>query len=110
MAKKNVIIEVNGENKLLKLGFNGLIELEELMGKPITEMADGEIQFADLRTIFYVALKSGGDKKITMEDTGDILDDIIEEHGMEYLTDKLTKLFNNVMGSKSKESFLASSK
>lgn len=107
MAKKNVIIEVNGDHKLMKLGFNGLIELEETLGKPITEIANGEVKFADLRTMFYIALKHGGDKNITVEQTGDLLDDVMSEKGMQYLTDKLTELFNNVMGVQDQQSFLA---
>lgn len=100
MAKKNVLIEVDGETKLMKLGFNGLIEIEETLGRPLSEFGDGDIKFADLRTIFYIALKHGGDAKVTLEQTGDYLDSVLEEKGMDYLTEKLTELFNSLMGSK----------
>lgn len=110
MAKKSIVLEVNGAPKLMKLGFNGLIALEEALGKPITEIANGEVAFSDLRTMFHVALKHGGDKKLTLEDTGDILDDVIDNKGMNYLTDKLTELFESIMGDQEQETFLASKK
>lgn len=104
MAKKDVIINVDGKPKILRLGFNGLIELEEVMGRPITEMSNGSVSFGDLRAIFYVAFKHGGMKKITIEKTGELLDSVIEEEGMEYLTERLSEVFENMMGGQ-KDSF-----
>lgn len=95
---KNVVINVNGDAKLLKLGFNGFVELEEALGKPITEISNGEVAFADLRTIFMVALERGGMKNITGEEAGDILDTVVENEGLQYLVDKLTELIENSMG------------
>ena len=95
---KNVVINVNGDAKILKLGFNGFVELEEALGKPITEISNGEVAFADLRTIFMVALKRGGMKDITADKTGDILDDVIEAEGLDYLVDKLTEVIEGSMG------------
>ena len=105
MAKKKVTLNVNEEEVTLKLGFNGLIYLEEELGRPMTELSEGDgIKFADLRTIFYVALKKGSLKDITVEETGDLIDDILEEQGMEYLSGKLTELFNTSMGNNKKPS------
>lgn len=108
---KNVVINVNGDARLLKLGFNGFVELEEALGKPISEIAGGDVAFADLRTIFQVALKRGGLKDITSEEAGDILDDVIESEGLQYLVDKLTELIENSMGTHAQDkSFLNSNK
>lgn len=98
MAKEDVILNVDGKPVLLRLGFNGLINLEEELGRPISEIADGSISFGDLRAIFYVAIKQGGKKGISLEDTGDILDAVLQEHGMEYLTNAIKELFEKVMG------------
>lgn len=95
---KNVVINVNGDAKLLKLGFNGFVELEKALGKPISEISGGEVSFADLRTIFQVALKRGGMKDIDGEKAGEILDDVVESEGLQYLVDKLTELIENSMG------------
>lgn len=107
MAKKNILIEVDGENKILRLGFNGLIELEETLGKGMTAMSDGDIKFKDLRTMFYIALKHGGEKDVTEEKTGEYLDTIISEKGMEYLSEKLAELFQLTMGATAQNSFLS---
>lgn len=98
MSKKQVIINVDGNPKILKLGFNGFVELEEALGKPISEISGGGVAFADLRTIFRVALKRGGMKTITGEEAGDILDTVVEEEGLQYLVNKLTELIENSMG------------
>lgn len=110
MAKEHVVINVNGKPKILKIGFNGLIELEEALERPISEISGGDIQISDLRTIFFIALKYGGYKEVTLEETGDILDSVVETEGMQYLTDKLTLVFNNMMGGKQQESFLSTQK
>ena len=99
MSKEQVVLNVDGKPKVMKLGFNGFVELEEKIGKPITEISSGEVAFADLRTIFQVALRRGGMKDITAEETGDILDIVIEEEGLEYLVDKLTQVIEGSMGS-----------
>lgn len=104
MAKKNIVVNVDGKPKILRLGFNGLIELEEVMGKPITEMSDGSVSFKDFRAIFYVAFKHGGMKSVTIDKTGELLDSVIEEEGMEYLANKVGELFESVTGGQ-KDSF-----
>ena len=98
MSKEQVIINVDGRPKILRLGFNGFVELEEALGKPITEISNGEVAFKDLRTIFQVALKRGGMRNITPEETGDILDTVTEEEGLDYLVDKLTEVIEGSMG------------
>lgn len=107
MAKEQVIMNVDGKPVLLKLGFNGLVELEEVVGKPIAEITGEEIAFKDLRTIFYVAIKQGGMKDITPEKTGDILDTVMAEEGIDYLGNTMSKLFESLSGGP-KKSFPAS--
>lgn len=107
MSRKDVILKVDNKPKILRLGFNGLIELEEVMGRPMTEMSDGSVSFKDFRAIFYVALKYGGMEDITIDKTGDILDVVIEEEGMEYLAGKIEELFKKITGGQ-QDSFPAS--
>ena len=107
MSKKQVVINVDGKPKILRLGFNGFVELEEALGKPITEISNGEVAFKDLRTIFQVALRRGGMKDITAEDAGEVLDVVVEAEGLQYLVGKLTELIQTSMGTHEQdESFL----
>ncbi len=107
MAKDQVIMNVEGKPVILKLGFNGLVELEEVLGRPIAEITSNEIAFKDLRTIFYIAIKQGGMKDITPAGTGDILDIVMAEHGIDYLGKTISNLFESLSGGP-KKSFPAS--
>lgn len=98
MAKEQVIVKVDGKPRILKLGLNGFIEIEEKIGKPIAKILENEMAFKDLRTIFQVALKRGGMEGITAEETGDIMDTMIEEKGLSYLVEKLTEVVEGSMG------------
>ncbi|MGB3160392.1 MAG: hypothetical protein WBA84_04000 [Carnobacterium sp.] len=95
MAKKIVTIQMDKERHM-KIGMNALVQLEKEMGKPITEISKG-VSMADLVSIFYIALK-WEDKKLTKEITGDIMDDCIDEHGMDYLTEKMSEALSGAMG------------
>lgn len=105
MSKEQVVLKVDGKPKIMKLGFNGFVELEEKMGKPISEISSGEVSFVDLRDIFQVALRRGGMKGISAEETGDILDTVIDEEGLEYLVEKLTQVIEGSMGGQDNGSF-----
>lgn len=95
MAKKIVTIQMDKERHM-KIGMNALVALEKEMGKPITEIGKG-VSMEDLISIFYIALK-WEDKKLTKEMTGDAMDDCIDEHGMDYLTGKMTESLEGAMG------------
>lgn len=71
------------KNRNLKLGFNGIINLEKELGKSLMDLKDG-LTFEDMRTFFYVALK-WEDKELTHEQTGEIIEEAIDKHGLEYV-------------------------
>ena len=98
MAKKIVAIEVEGKEKHIRLGMNALIELEGILGKPITAIGGSAVSLSDLRAMLYVGLK-WEDKKLTLETVGDYMDSIIEEKGIEYLSDKLGEALQGSVGS-----------
>lgn len=94
MAK---IITVNADKERhLKLGVNGLIQLEEELNKPISELSEG-MSMKDFRAILYQALK-WEDRELTYEKTGEIMDNIIEDKGFEYLGQIIGELIQNAMG------------
>ena len=105
MSKEQVVLKVDGKPMIMKLGFNGFVELEEELGKPISEISSGSVSFVDLRDIFQIALRRGGMKGLSAEETGDILDTVIDEEGLEYLVDKLTQVIEDSMGSQDSGSF-----
>ena len=96
--KKVVAFEAD-KARNLKFGVNGLVALEEELGKPLTSMkAEESFSLKDLRSIFYIGLR-WEEKELTREQVGDILDDAIEIHGMEYVTGKLGEAIQASVGS-----------
>lgn len=81
----------------LKYGMNGMIQLEKELGKPLTSLSDSEFSLEDLRTMLYVGLK-WEDKELTPDQVGDIMDEAIEKHGMEYLSNQLGKALEGAFG------------
>lgn len=92
---KIITIQADKERHL-KLGVNGLIQLEEDLGKPVSEISEG-IGMKEFRAILYLALK-WEDKSLTYEQTGEIMDLIIEAKGFEYLGETISELIQNAMG------------
>ena len=82
----------------LKFGFNSLIEMEKVIGRPLTELDDG-VSIADLRSIIYVGLK-WEDPELTEEGTGDLIDEGIENNdgGMEYIGEVVGKAVQKSLG------------
>ncbi|MGH0775293.1 hypothetical protein ACQVSN_27075 [Bacillus mobilis] len=96
--KKTVAIKAD-KVRNLKFGMNSLIELEEILGKPLTSLAEGNTM-ADVRKMLFIGLK-WEDKELTLTNTGDIIDIIIEESGMDYLMAQVTKALDGSMSGSS---------
>lgn len=96
MAKKIITINIDGKDRHLKMGINALAELEQIINKPITDMGE-DVSLSDLRALFYVAMK-WEDKSLTLDETGDLMDSVIDEHGFEFLSQKLGELMTGAMG------------
>lgn len=94
--KKIVTFEAD-KARNLKYGTNALIQLEKELGKPLTAMETEAFKIEDLRTMIYVGLK-WEDKELTYDAVGDIMDEAIEKHGMEYLSKKLGEAIKGAFG------------
>lgn len=114
--KKIISFEAD-KTRNLKFGMNAFVQLEKELGKPIMDLFElvldekgqpvldknGQplskvnIRMEDFRTIFYVGLK-WEDKELTYDQVGDIMDEAIEKHGFEYISDKMGEAFNSTFG------------
>lgn len=95
MAK--IIVEIKLDKKrYLQAGINSIIRMETEIGRPITELSDN-VRLSDLRTMLYCLLVAQ-DKKLTQEKVGELMDIAIEEHGMEYLSEKITEAMTAPLG------------
>lgn len=88
MAQKLVEIKLD-KKRYLQAGINAIIRIETELGRPISELSDN-VKLSDLRTMLY-AMLVGMDKKLTPEKVGELMDIAIEEHGMDYLSEKITE-------------------
>ena len=98
MAKKLIEIELD-KKRYLQAGINSIIKMEEELGRPISELSEN-VKIGDLRTMLYCLLL-GGDKDLTPEKVGELMDIAIENHGIEYLSDKMTEAMTNILGENS---------
>lgn len=94
---KKVVTFNADKERHLKFGMNGLIQLEKELGKPLTALSTEQFSLADLRTMLYVGLK-WEDKKLTQDAVGDIMDEAIELHGMDYLSKQLGEALTGAFG------------
>jgi hypothetical protein len=94
--KKIVAFEAD-KMRNLKYGMNAMIQLEKKLGKSLSSLANEEFKLEDLRAMLYIGLK-WEDKELTEESVGDIMDEAIEKHGMQYLSEKLGEALQGAFG------------
>lgn len=91
------------KTRMLRFSINTMIEYKKAKGEDITKalnkMGDNTIDFEFLRYMFYLGLKHE-DKKLSEEKTGEILDVILEDKGMEYLVQNLAEALTKAFGIK----------
>lgn len=76
-------VELGGESRPIKFGFNALIEFSEMTGRTIEQLNTintSSISMKDLLLLCWCALKQGARREkipfdVTVEDVGDWLDD-----------------------------------
>lgn len=103
---KIVPINTGDKTRNLKFGMSVVAELEKELGRPISTLESG-ISVSDLILIMFFGLK-WEDKKLQLDQVGDLLDLAIEEHEgfknvVEILLDALSSSFGkNAVPSKKK--------
>jgi hypothetical protein len=94
---KTVLIDAD-KARNLKFSSNQMIELEDQLGRSVMALDEG-LRFADLRTMIHVGLR-WEDKDLTLEQTGEIMDAVIEKHGFEELSKKVGEAVRFAFGGK----------
>jgi|GEM_PF-3562026 len=90
----------NGAYRIL-MSINAQADVEELTGVNMFELSSRKQDLRLLRKIFSIALRYGEkDKEMDFSKAGDIMDDVIAEHDIHYLTEKLTEELNRALGIK----------
>ena len=94
--KKTVAFEAD-KVRNLKFGMNAMIQLEKELGKPLSSLGADEFKLGDLRTMLFVGLK-WEDKDLSLETVGEIMDEAIDKHGIEYLSEKIGEAMQGAFG------------
>lgn len=82
----------------LKFRFSTLVQLEESLGRPISELDEGA-SLKDLQLMLFHGLKHGENAKITKAKAFELIDDYIEEYGMSVLSTQLSEAIQKATGS-----------
>lgn len=77
---KPVFIQLD-RTREIKFGINRMIQIEEKLGKPISQL---DSSMKDLRAALFYGL---GDKKLTEDDVGDLMD----KAGIKYCASKISE-------------------
>ena len=88
---------VQTESNIYKLRFtyNSYCFIESVLGISMSELGnDFNPSFTDLRVFFQAALMGGEKRKFSIEEVGEILDEIIDEIGIEGMAGLLTDVIS----------------
>lgn len=98
MTKPNKIVTIQADKERhIKYGMNAFVRLERELGKPLTSMMSDETSLEELRTMLWVGLM-WEDKKLTPDKVGDIMDEVMETQGLEYLSGALGEAIQGALG------------
>lgn len=85
----------------LRYGVNAFSNIREMLGIPMSKLDTDSMDFSEIRTIVYCGLK-WEDKTLSLEKVGDIIDEMIEKHGIDYVIEKMTKAIELAVGQSKK--------
>ena len=95
---KIVKIKMDKERHM-KFGMNATIQLEKDLGKPISEIGSN-MSLEEISTIMFHGLK-WEDKKLTLEQVGDLFDEAVEHYGtFQEVVKLLMEAFSATFGEK----------
>jgi len=75
--------------RTLRFGTNAMVEAQDLLGRPINQLG-ADLGLKELRVLVYTGLKWDF-KAITLAKAGDIIDEVMDAHGIGYLGEKITE-------------------
>ena len=90
--KKGILIELD-KPRILRYGINALATIEEILGKPLTNLDLNSVSVKDLRVILYAGLYHE-DSSLTPEKAADLVDEYSDiETAAEKIAEAITLAF-----------------
>lgn len=90
--KKGITFQTESGIYSLRFNVNSLCKLEDLLGRPLSKLGDN-VGIRETRLMLYCGLTPS----VSIEDCGEIMDEIITEKGVEELNNLMTKALNLAM-------------
>jgi len=95
--KRDVLIYADKERRL-RFNTTAFCTLEEITGKTVFELNEGA-GMREMRAMLYCGLY-WEDKELTIEGTGEVMDVILREKDVDYLSEKLGEALELAIGDK----------
>ena len=96
--KKGITINLD-KPRVLRYGINALARIEDLIGKPLTNLDLQNVGIKDLLAIIYAGLYHE-DESLTVEKVGDLID---EYSSLDEISEKLGEALSLAFGNKNKK-------
>ncbi|GEM_PF-5178671 len=98
------VVKSNRNTYLIRLGINAQCEAEEILGFPLSKLAEYGMGVSTLRILMYVGLRC--DKKnITLEEAGEIVEEVMIDKGAEYLGNQISKALSDSLVQQKSQNF-----
>lgn len=93
--KGTINIELENDVRVLKYNYNALCDFDDVARINLANMsAQSQLSFSDMRAFIWAGMQWNGDP--TLEDAGDLIDEIIQEHGFDYIGEKVEEALTSV--------------
>lgn len=92
--KPSVLIELDRPRNI-RITTNALVKVEDVLGRPLSEIG-AAFGMREIRAFLWAGLLHE-DRKLSLDDVGELIDDA----GIEYVTGKVTEALNLSLGIKS---------
>ena len=101
---KKTPLKTNRNTYFLRYSINAHCEAEEILGFPITQLDENNSGISTFRTLIFVGLKYGG-SQVTMERAGEIMEEVINDRGMNYLSEQVSQAINSSLNQEVNNNF-----
>lgn len=100
----NTPLKTNRNTYYLRFSINAHCEAEEILGFPITQLGEDTAGISTFRSLLFVGLKHGGNP-VAMDKAGEIMEEVINDRGMEYFSEQITKAIEKGLSKQKSDNF-----
>lgn len=95
MAIPLITLDGEKESYRILISYNAQVEIEEALGKNLYQVATEPYSPKANRIIFMYGVRYGDQRKLSLEEAGQCIDDIVAQNGIKYFEDKIVEAVLN---------------